>query len=130
MLFLSQIKQGGVVCREGNEAHLVLHASSVYELAKEAVKNGVPLKSIIEKHGLGESVNLAELAKNNQLDCPVRHPDPAHMYLTGTGLTHLGSASTRNAMHAKSEELTDSMKIFQMGVEGGKPKTGQEGVSA
>jgi hypothetical protein len=80
MLFLSQIKQGGVVCREvlsnGSTAHLVLHASSVYELAKEAVKNGVPLKSIIEKHGLGESVNLAELAKNNQVDCPVRHPDP------------------------------------------------------
>lgn len=132
MLFLSQIKQGGVVCREGlsnkSTAHLVLQASSVYELAQEAVKNGVSLKSIIEKHGLGESVNLAELAKNNQLDCPVRHPDPAHMYLTGTGLTHLGSASTRNAMHAKSEELTDSMKIFQMGVEGGKPKAGQEGV--
>ena len=128
MLFLSQIKQGGVVCREGNEAHLVMHATSVYELAKEAVKNGVPLKSIIEKHGLGESVDLVELASNNQLDCPVRHPDPAHMYLTGTGLTHLGSAATRNAMHAKSEELTDSMKIFQMGVEGGKPKDGQEGV--
>lgn len=128
MLFLSQIKQGGVVCREGSEAHLVLHASSVYELAKEAVKNGVPLQSIIEKHGLGESVNLAELAKSNQLDCPVRHPDSAHMYLTGTGLTHLGSAATRNAMHAKSEELTDSMKIFQMGVEGGKPAEGQEGV--
>ncbi|QUX97598.1 GguC protein [Marinomonas sp. CT5] len=128
MLFLSQIKQGGVVCREGNEAHLVMHATSVYELAKEAVKSGVPLKSIIEKHGLGESVDLVELASNNQLDCPVRHPDPAHMYLTGTGLTHLGSAATRNAMHAKSEELTDSMKIFQMGVEGGKPKDGQEGV--
>jgi len=128
MLFLSQIKQGGVVCREGQEARLVKHALSVYELAQEAIKQNVTLASVIKQHGLGEQVDLAELVQSNQLDCPVRHPDPAHMYLTGTGLTHLGSASTRNAMHAKSEELTDSMKIFQMGLEGGKPAEGHEGV--
>ncbi|AEF56230.1 AraD1 family protein [Marinomonas posidonica] len=128
MLFLSQIKQGGVVCREGQEARLVKQALSVYELAQEAIKHNVTLASVIKQHGLGEQVDLVELGQSNQLDCPVRHPDPAHMYLTGTGLTHLGSASTRNAMHAKSEELTDSMKIFQMGVEGGKPIEGQEGV--
>ncbi|WP_082825465.1 AraD1 family protein [Marinomonas sp. TW1] len=128
MLFLSQIKQGGVVCREGLEARLVNQALSVYELAQEAIQHNITLASVIQQHGLGEQVDLAVLAQSNQLDCPVRHPDPAHMYLTGTGLTHLGSAATRNAMHAKSEELTDSMKIFQMGIEGGKPVEGQEGV--
>ncbi|MBJ7538067.1 AraD1 family protein [Marinomonas transparens] len=128
MLFLSQIKQGGVVCRQDTEAFLVNNAFSVYELAQQAVAQSVSLSKIIENHGLGEKIDLAELAKNNRLDCPVRHPDLAHMYLTGTGLTHLGSAATRNAMHAKSEELTDSMKIFQMGVEGGKPEEGQAGV--
>lgn len=132
MLFLSQIKQGGVVCRQGDAtdgiAHRVNTAVSVYELAKQAVEKGVSLRQVIEEHGLGEKVDLAELAANNRLDCPVRHPDAAHMYLTGTGLTHLGSAATRNAMHAKSEEMSDSMKIFQMGVEGGKPAAGQEGV--
>jgi hypothetical protein len=62
----------------------------------------------------------------------VRHPDPAHMHVTGTGLTHLGSAATRDAMHAqaqKAEALTDSMKMFRMGVEGGKPAPGQVGVA-
>ena len=29
------------------------------------------------------------------------HADPAHCYVTGTGLTHLGSADTRDAMHKK-----------------------------
>ncbi|TJW48837.1 MAG: GguC protein [Mesorhizobium sp.] len=52
---------------------------------------------------------------------------------TGTGLTHLGSAATRDSMHKKlssdgEEQLTDSMKMFRMGLEGGKPAKGQTGV--
>jgi hypothetical protein len=54
------------------------------------------------------------------------------MHLTGTGLTHLGSASARDAMHAKlaagAETLTDSMKMFRMGLEGGRPGPGAVGV--
>ncbi|TIL79968.1 MAG: GguC protein, partial [Mesorhizobium sp.] len=50
-----------------------------------------------------------------------------------TGLTHLGSAATRDSMHKKlssdgEEQLTDSMKMFRMGLEGGKPAKGQTGV--
>lgn len=45
---------------------------------------------------------------------PVDHPDPAHCIITGTGLTHLGSASARDGMHKKlsgaKEELTDSLR--------------------
>ncbi|RVJ64871.1 GguC protein, partial [Sinorhizobium medicae] len=60
-------------------------------------------------------------------------PDPAHLHMTGTGLTHLGSAATRDAMHKKATEaaeetLTDSMKMFRMGLEGGKPIPGERGV--
>jgi hypothetical protein len=52
------------------------------------------------------------------------------LHLTGTGLTHLGSASARDAMHAKlagAENLTDSMKMFRMGLEGGRPAAGDVG---
>jgi hypothetical protein len=46
--------------------------------------------------------------------------------VTGTGLTHLGSAATRDAMHRKAaqekdKEMTDSARMFQWGIEGGKP---------
>ncbi|MGC4125594.1 AraD1 family protein, partial [Enterobacter sp.] len=64
---------------------------------------------------------------------PLRHPDPAHCLVTGTGLTHLGSAATRDAMHqnllkqSDAGTLTDSMKVFQWGVEGGIPKDGKPG---
>ncbi|MGO8148097.1 GguC protein, partial [Rhizobium leguminosarum] len=64
---------------------------------------------------------------------PITHPDAAHLHLTGTGLTHLGSAATRDSMHKKTTEaaeetLTDSMKMFKMGLENGKPKAGEKGV--
>ncbi len=64
---------------------------------------------------------------------PVDHSDAAHCLVTGTGLTHLGSADTRDKMHKKIsgdvESLSDSMKMFRMGVEGGKPQSpGKAGV--
>ena len=52
--------------------------------------------------------------------------------MTGTGLTHLGSAAARDSMHKKLEtqgdELTNSLKMFKMGLEGGKPAKGKAGV--
>ena len=39
--------------------------------------------------------------REGRLLAPINHPDPAHLHLTGTGLTHLGSAATRDAMHKK-----------------------------
>ena len=129
-MHLSQLKKGGVICRRGEEARLVNGAESTYGLAFEAVEAGLELAAVIERHGLGEVVELERLAADGALDVPVRHPDPAHMYLTGTGLTHLGSASARDAMHAEAdtEGMTDSMKMFRMGIEGGKPAPGKEGV--
>ena len=38
----------------------------------------------------------AALAEGRVLP-PIDHPDPAHLLVTGTGLTHLGSAATRDA---------------------------------
>ena len=72
------------------------------------------------------------VAKSGRLLSPLDHADPAHCYVTGTGLTHLGSADTRDAMHKKIdgdvESLSDSMKMFRWGVEGGKPAAGKTGV--
>jgi hypothetical protein len=72
------------------------------------------------------------IAREGRLLPPLDHPDPAHCYVTGTGLTHLGSADTRDAMHKKIggdvEALSDSMKMFRMGVEGGKPEGDTPGV--
>ena len=119
-----------VVLRDGSEAALIRGAESTYALAMRAASSGRSLATVIAEHGLGEAVDLARLADEERLALPITHPDPAHMHLTGTGLTHLGSASARDAMHTtlQSETLSDSMKMFRMGLEGGRPDPGKIGV--
>ena len=117
----------------GETAYALNGAASVYALAMEAANAGRSLKETIEAKGLGAAVDLDKAYAEGRFLPPITHPDPAHLHLTGTGLTHLGSAATRDAMHKKTSEaaeetLTDSMKMFRMGLEGGKPKAGEVGV--
>ena len=128
-MFLSQIQteQGRVVvARVGEDARIVPGAASVVELAQAAIAAGRNLGAEVASRGQGEAVDLAAAMAEGRVLLPVDHPDPCHMHLTGTGLTHLGSAATRNSMHAKAdpEQMTDSMKMFRMGLEGGKPANG------
>lgn len=119
-MHLSTVRGVGVVARMGDEARLVRETASVYELASAAISAGHSLQDEVSRRGLAGTVDLSAA----EFDLPVSHPDPAHLHLTGTGLTHLGSASARDAMHAKlsaTETLTDSMKMFRMGLEGGRP---------
>jgi hypothetical protein len=66
----------------------------------------------------------------------IDHPEePARCLVSGTGLTHLGSARDRQAMHSRDsgaedvENLTDSMKMFRWGLDGGRPAAGEIGAS-
>jgi hypothetical protein len=57
------------------------------------------------------------------------HNDPYRCFVSGTGLTHVGSSQARDQMHKKDNSTkTDSQKMFEMGLEGGKPPKGQVGV--
>lgn len=117
---------------EGGQGRRVNGAESVYRLAMEAIERQQNLAAVIESHGLGDAIDPAAILRDGRMLAPIDHPDPAHLYVTGTGLTHLGSASTRDSMHKASQAgdapLTDSMKMFRMGLEGGKPAAGQTGV--
>jgi hypothetical protein len=121
-----------VVAWDGEgEAKVVQNAGSTYELAQKTIEAGRTLAEEIENAGLGAVVDLQKAAAENRILLPITHPDPAHFIVAGTGLTHLGSADGRDKMHKaaqSAEKPTDSMRMFLMGVEGGKPKPGQEGV--
>ncbi|MCI4666449.1 MAG: GguC protein [Neomegalonema sp.] len=133
-MLLSQIKQAdgqiAVVARDGDDARQVRDIDSVYALAMAAAADGVALADKAAALGFGPAVDLAQAAEEGRLLPPIHHPDPAHLMVAGTGLTHLGSASARNSMHqaADDAELTDSMRMFRMGVDGGKPEAGAVGV--
>jgi hypothetical protein len=127
-MLLSTVRGAGVVARDsaGAAARIVRNTASVLELAEAAIAARHGLAAEVAARGLGEGVDLA----GAEFDLPVSHPDPAHLHLTGTGLTHLGSAAARDAMHAKlagGETLSDSMRMFRMGLEGGRPAPGRIG---
>ncbi|HET8789614.1 MAG TPA: AraD1 family protein [Modicisalibacter sp.] len=105
--------------------------ADTYTLARRAITTGRALSETIESSLTDTRLDYQQLIDEKRLLAPLTHPDPAHCLVTGTGLTHLGSADTRSAMHANvsadDAELTDSMRMFKLGVEGGKPKDNQPG---
>lgn len=118
-----------VIAADAASARYVNQASSTRELALEAIGAGIGLSEMIGCLGLGKEVDpAAELAAGRIL-APIDHDDPAHLMMSGTGLTHLGSADARNEMHrmAAAEQQTDSMRMFLEGIEGGKPADGETG---
>jgi hypothetical protein len=136
MLRILQVKNGAgaveVVAWNGEDAARVVQgAASTYDLALAAIAAGQTLMQAIEARGLGAAVDLRAAQAEGRLLLPITHPDAAHFIVAGTGLTHLGSADGRDKMHKaaqSTEKPTDSMRMFLMGVEGGKPKAGETGV--
>lgn len=128
---LVQLQQGKTrrVARvEEPNLRLLSGVASMYELASAALASGEPIAAFIERHGTGDLVDYESVyagASAWRLLVPLDHPEPARCLVSGTGLTHLGSAASRNAMHGKSDEsLTDSMRMFRAGLEGGRPSPG------
>jgi hypothetical protein len=133
---LMQVKTGKgrrVVATERGRSWFVGRYKTVYDLANAAIRSKTTIAKLVKAAGEKGAADPAALYKAGRVLPPIDHPDPAHLYVTGTGLSHLGSAATRDSMHAKvtgaaEELLTDSMKMFRQGLEGGKPAAGQTGV--
>jgi hypothetical protein len=115
---------------DGGLARRVEVADTLLALAETALAAGATLAEAAQAHPLGVEIDISAALAEGRVLAPIDHPDPAHLILTGTGLTHLGSAEGRDKMHKAAqagEQLTDSMRMFLMGVEGGKPEGGAVG---
>lgn len=117
----------------------LLAAQSIYSLASDAIAWKAKLSDVAREKSTNEVVEYDAVYEGKSLWRilpPVDHPDdPARCLVSGTGLTHLGSARDRQAMHVNEsqpepgEPLTDSMKMFRWGIEGGRPQAGCIGTS-
>jgi hypothetical protein len=148
MIHLVQIRNGllrRVALVEEPNLRCLTEVESVYELAKRCVKSGRGLSDEALELARGEILAYdAIYAENSEwrLLAPIDVPgEPSRLLVSGTGLTHLGSAKDRQAMHAAealkasarvaeaAETVTDSMRMFQWGVEGGRPRGGEIGIA-
>jgi len=119
--------RGVALLGEDGVARRVPGVRSTVEIARRALAERTSLAAAAAAAGSGDAIDLDGVT----LLAPVDHADPAHLLMTGTGLTHLGSAEGRDKMHrdmAGANHQTDSMKMFLMGVEGGKPAGDETGV--
>jgi len=132
---LIQIAKGNdraVALVEEPGLRLLHQTASIYSLAQEAIANRVKLTALVREK-LSNFVLDYDPIYTGQSEWRVLpaidHPqEPSRCLVSGTGLTHLGSARDRQDMHAiASEHLTDSMKMFRWGIEGGRPAAGEIG---
>ena len=118
-------------------AHLRLELDgidSIYLLAQQALKAKRPLAQFVAAAPTAEALSYDAVYAGQsdwRLLPSFDHPqEPARCLVTGTGLTHKKSVDTRQAMHAAAAgPVSDSMKMYQLGVDGGRPAAGQIGVA-
>jgi hypothetical protein len=125
-------RQVGRVSDDCNHLHPLEKTSTVLELAEAAIAQGTSIAALVEKRTGTATIDYDQLLRDGRVLAPVDHPEPARFLVTGTGLTHTGSAAARDKMHVlthgEDAEESDSLKIFRMGLEGGKPAAGQIGI--
>jgi hypothetical protein len=111
-----------VIAARDDAAHVVPGFATIRALALHAIAQGKGLAQAVEEAGRGDSIDIAGEYAAGRFLAPIDHEDDAHVLMTGTGLTHLGSAEGRDKMHreaAAAEKQTDSMRMFLEGLEGG-----------
>lgn len=140
-MHLVQIANGGerrvAVVREP-ELVVLREADTVVALARRALAEERPLTVVVDRLLSNDVLSYDEVYEGRSawklltpVDCP---ENPQRVSVSGTGLTHLGSARDRQAMHlaptAQEEAtMTDSMRMFEWGRQGGRPPEGQVGIA-
>jgi hypothetical protein len=130
--YINEKGKRAVAVAAGDGLHALKGVTSTIALASRAMTEKKKLASLAKELSSERPESYEAALQEKRVLPPVTHDDPAHCIITGTGLTHLGSASARDSMHKKLDggeaALTDSLKMFKMGLEGGRPDKGKAGV--
>ena len=117
---------------------LLREVDSVVDLVRRSLPEGRRLTAIAESLLTDERLGYDAIYDGQSewrllapIDCP---GDPQRLLVSGTGLTHLGSARDRQAMHVaptaeEETQMTDSMRMFEWGRQQGRPPEGAIGIA-
>ncbi|HXS77782.1 MAG TPA: AraD1 family protein [Terracidiphilus sp.] len=122
------------------EPHLVLlrEVNSTFGLAEKALSEKRDLSELAGSLATGEALSYDAIYDGRSdwkllppIDCP---GNPHRVHVSGTGLTHLGSARERQAMHIaptaqEQATMTDSMRMFEWGRQEGRPSGNEIGIA-
>jgi hypothetical protein len=117
---------------------LLKNIFSIYDLALSVIHSKKKIKDQVDSNLSDVTLDYSSVY-NGQIDPTAigwkllpsfDHPHgPFGCLVSGTGLTHKNSALNRQMMHLSgTEKLTDSMKMYQWGVEGGFPEKNKIGI--
>lgn len=117
---------------EGDQLRLLRGADSIYRFAGFAIARRRSFARTIAEEVGPETLDYDPIHRCEsdwRLLPAFDHPEEATCCLvSGTGLTHRKSAENRQAMHEKTTgPLSDSMRMYQSGLEGGHPASGKIG---
>jgi hypothetical protein len=141
MIHLVQISNGSarrVAIVEEPNLRCLSEVQSVYEVVQQCLSRGIQLSERAIALADGEILAYDAIYSGKsewRLLAPIDVPgSPSRLMIAGTGLTHLGSAKERQAMHVAeapkaAETVTDSMRMFQWGIESGRPAEGEIGIA-
>lgn len=117
---------------DGDQLRLLEGFDSAYALAQAALQRRVKLSELVQSCPATQALSYDEVysLKSEWRILPsFDHPqEPARCLVAGTGLTHKASAANRDNMHDTVQTLTDSMRMYRLGLEGGRPEPGKVGV--
>ncbi len=86
----------GVPSEDGRHLTVLNGTQSVYSLVLDALAANTPLATFVRSRLSDRSVDYDAVIADRRLLPPIDHPDETRCHVTGTGLTHLGSADTRD----------------------------------
>jgi hypothetical protein len=106
---------------------------STYALARGAIAQGVPIATRARELAGDEWVAYEDLIASQAVLVPMDHPDPTHLLVSASGLTHMGSERTREqlrrALQVDEAKLSDSLRLFKLGLDTGRAEEGQPGAA-
>ena len=117
---------------------LLREVDSTLALSERALNQNCRLSELVAELLTSEALNYDDVYQGRSdwkllppIDCP---GDPHRVHVSGTGLTHLGSARDRQAMHLAEAaqdqaKMTDSMRMFEWGRERGRPAADEIGIA-
>ena len=124
------VKGRRVALVDGATLRLLATHRSVYAFATSALQTGLPLQRLIAEDISQLSLpydEIYELRSEWRILPAFDHPDePSRCLVSGTGLTHLSSGTAR-ATTQEDAKITDGMRLYQTGVENGRPAPGVVG---